>query len=243
MHWLLPGVAAAASAAFAAAVLRQWSHRRRPHQLAWGVALTMFAVASLALTVGVTAGWTPLSFKVYYLFGAVLNVPWLALGTVRLLGGRGGPGNPGEVARWTGVAGRAYVAGLAAFTALSVVLVLLARVTAADLAGRLLPEGKEFLPVAVRILAVIGNLVGTLVVVGGAVASGLAVRSRRDLRRRFEGNLLIALGVLLAAGGGVFAFLASSDKLALGLALGASVMYLGFRRASAPARPPVASGR
>jgi hypothetical protein len=243
MHWLLPGVAAAASAAFAAAVLRQWSHRRRPHQLAWGVALTMFAVASLALTVGVTAGWTPLSFKVYYLFGAVLNVPWLALGTVRLLGGRGGPGNPGEVARWTGVAGRAYVAGLAAFTALSVVLVLLARVTAADLAGRLLPEGKEFLPLAVRILAVIGNLVGTLVVVGGAVASGLAVRSRRDLRRRFEGNLLIALGVLLAAGGGVFAFLASSDKLALGLALGASVMYLGFRRASAPARPPVASGR
>jgi hypothetical protein len=243
MHWLLPGVAAAASAAFAAAVLRQWSHRRRPHQLAWGVALTMFSLASLALTVGVTAGWTPLSFKVYYLFGAVLNVPWLALGTVRLLGGRGGPGDPGEVVRWTGVAGRAYVAGLAAFTALSVVLVLLARVTAADLGGRLLPEGKEFLPVAVRILAVIGNLVGTLVVVGGAVASGLAVRSRRDLRRRFEGNLLIALGVLLAAGGGVFAFLASSDKLALGLALGASVMYLGFRRASAPARPPVASGR
>jgi hypothetical protein len=48
--------------------------------------------------------------------------------------------------------------------------------------------------------------------------------------------------VLLAAGGGVFAFLDRSDKLALGLALGAGVMYLGFRRASAPARPPVPSG-
>jgi hypothetical protein len=80
------------------------------------------------------------------------------------------------------------------------------------------------------------------VVVAGAVASGLALRSRRDLRPRFEGTLLIALGVLLAAGGGVFAFLASSDKLAAGLALGASVMYLGFRRASGPVRPPVASG-
>ncbi|HEV3505330.1 MAG TPA: hypothetical protein VG637_08625, partial [Actinomycetes bacterium] len=116
------------------------------------------------------------------------------------------------------------------------------RVTPAELAGRLLPEGKEFLPVAVRVLAVLGTTVGTLIVVGGAVASGLALRGRRDLRPRFEGNLLIALGVLLAASGGVFAFLASSDKLALGLALGASVMYLGFRRASAPARPPVASG-
>jgi hypothetical protein len=96
--------------------------------------------------------------------------------------------------------------------------------------------------VAVRVLAVVGNVVGTVIVVGGAVASGLAMRSRRDLRPRFEGNLLIALGVLLAASGGVFAFLASSDKLALGLALGASVMYLGFRRASTPVRPAVPSG-
>src|SRR5215212_3547867 len=162
-------------------------------------------------------------------FGAVLNVPWLALGTVELLA------RP--------ALRRAYVAGLAAFTVLSVVLVALARVTPADLAGRLLPEGKEFLPVAVRVLAVLGNVAGTVIVVGGAVASGLALRSRRNLRPRFEGNLLIALGVLLAASGGVFAFLASSDKLALGLALGASVMYLGFRRASVPVRPPVPSGQ
>ena len=238
MHWLLPAVAAVASAAFAAAVLRQYAARRRPHQLAWGIALSMFAVASLALTAGVAAGWSPLSFKLYYLFGAVLNVPWLALGTVELLAGRGGPGDRGVVPRWTGTLRRAYLAGLAAFTLLSVVLVAVARVTPADLAGRLLPEGKEFLPVAVRVLAVLGNVVGTVIVVGGAVASGLALRSRRDLRPRFEGNLLIALGVLLAASGGVFAFLASSDKLALGLALGASVMYLGFRRASAPVRVP-----
>src|SRR5215212_8115401 len=204
MHWLLPVVAAAASAAFAAAVLRQYAARRRPHQLAWGIALAMFSVASLALTAGVAAGWSPLSFKVYYLFGAVLNVPWLALGTVELLA------RP--------ALRRAYVAGLAAFTVLSVVLVALARVTPGDVAG-------------------------TVIVVGGAVASGLALRSRRNLRPRFEGNLLIALGVLLAASGGVFAFLASSDKLALGLALGASVMYLGFRRASVPVRPPVPYGQ
>ena len=224
MHWVLPAVATAASAAFAGAVLRQYAARRRLQQLAWGLALAMFALASLALTVGVAAGWTPLGFKAYYLFGAMLNVPWLALGTVALLAGP--------------VARRAYLAGLALFTAASTVLVAAAPVGAADLTGRL-PEGKAFLPVPVRVLAVLGNTVGTLIVVGGAVASGLALRHRRHLRARFEGNLLIALGVLLAAGGGVFAFLDRSDKLALALALGASAMYLGFRRASAPTRPAV----
>jgi membrane protein YdbS with pleckstrin-like domain len=222
MHWLLPAVAGAVSAAFATAVLRQYVARRRPHQLAWGVALAMFALASLALTTGVAAGWTPVGFKVYYLFGAMLNVPWLALGTVYLLAGPLGR--------------RAYLAGLAVFTAASTVLLALAEVGVADLTGRV-PEGKAFLPVPVRVLAVLGNTVGTVVVVGGAVASGLALRHRRELRSRFEGNLLVALGVLLAAGGGVFAFLDRSDKLAAGLALGASVMYAGFRRASAPVRP------
>jgi hypothetical protein len=240
MHWPLPAVAVVASAAFAVAVLRQYATRRRPQQLAWGVALIMFAVASLALTVGVTAGWSPLTFKLYYLFGAILNVPWLALGTVQLLASRrGGPGDHRGGPPVDRRVARAYLAGLALFTVTSVVLVALAGVQQGDLAGRRLPEGREFLPVPVRVLAVAGNTVGTLVVVGGALASGLAMRHRRDLRPRFEGTLLIALGVLLAAGGGVVAGLGSSDQLALGLALGASIMYLGFRRASAPARPEV----
>src|SRR5919197_6781011 len=118
MHWLLPAVAAVASAAFAVAVLRQYAARRRPYQLAWGIALSMFAAASLALTVGVVAGWSPLSFKLYYLFGAILNVAWLALGTVELLAGP--------------VTRRVYLAALGVFTALAVVLVAAARVSPAD---------------------------------------------------------------------------------------------------------------
>jgi hypothetical protein len=232
VHWLIPAVAVVAAAAFAVAVLLQYAQRRRPYQAAWGVALSMFALASLALTLGVATGWTPVDFKVYYLFGAMLNVPWLALGTVLLLAkGRKGRG------------ARAYLACLVAFSVASVVLLALAPVTDADLAGHLVPEGRQFLPVAVRVLAVVGNVVGTLVVIGGAVSSGLAMRHRRELRPRFEGNLLIALGVAIAAGGGVFAFLDQSGKLGAGLALGACVMYAGFWRASVPVRAQVpASG-
>jgi hypothetical protein len=223
VHWVIPAVAVLAAAAFAVAVLLQYTQRRKPYQLAWGVALSMFALASLALTLGVATGWAPVDFKVYYLFGAMLNVPWLALGTVLLL-----VRTPGRV--------RAYLGCLIAFSLASVVLLALAPVTDADLAGQLVPEGSRFLPVAVRVLAVVGNVVGTLVVVGGAVSSGLAMRHRRELRPRFEGNLLIALGVAIAAGGGVFAFLDQSGKLGAGLALGACVMYAGFWRASSPLR-------
>jgi hypothetical protein len=228
VHWIIPAIAVAAAAAFAAAVLLQFSQRRKPYQLAWGIALSMFAVASLALTLGVAAGWSPASFKVYYLFGAILNVPWLALGTVLLLGRR--------------ATARVYLGCLLAFSAASVALVALAPVASADLAGALVPEGRRFLPLAVRMLAVAGNGIGTLVVIGGAVVSGLALRHRRELRPRFEGTLLIALGVAFAAGGGVFAFLDQSGKLGAGLAVGACVMYLGFWRASAPVRSPVAAG-
>jgi hypothetical protein len=227
VHWIIPAIAVAAAAAFATAVLLQYAGRRKPYQLAWGIALSMFAVASLALTLGVAVGWSPATFKLYYLFGAILNVPWLALGTALLLGRRG--------------TARAYLGCLLAFSVAGLVLVLLAPVTSGELAGALVPEGRRFLPLAVRILAVAGNVVGTLVVIGGAVVSGLALRHRRELRPRFEGNLLIALGVAFAAGGGVFAFLDQSGKLGAGLAVGACVMYLGFWRASTPVRSPVAS--
>lgn len=49
---------------------------------AWSVSLAMFSIASAALLAGVVVGFTPAVFRVFYLFGAVLNVPWLALGSV-----------------------------------------------------------------------------------------------------------------------------------------------------------------
>jgi hypothetical protein len=223
---LLGVVATVAAACFAVAVLAQYRSRRRPYQLAWGVSLAMFALASLALTVGTAGRWTPLVFGVYYLFGAVLTVPWLALGTVWLLAKR---------ARVR----TAYLVGLCAFTLLAVWLLLAAPVTAADLTA-VVPEGRDFLPVAVRVMAVLGNVVGTVIVVGGAVVSGFALRHRRHLRERFDGTLLIAAGVLLAAAGGAFAFAGRSGGLALALALGATVMFLGFRRASLPVPAPEA---
>lgn len=77
-------VATVASATFCRRLYLRWraGGRSNPALLAWTVSLAMFSVASLALLIGVVAGWSSAVFHVFYLFGAVLNVPWLALGSV-----------------------------------------------------------------------------------------------------------------------------------------------------------------
>ena len=85
--WVLPLVASFISLGFAGLLGRQWLSQRRSFHAAWIVALLMYAAASVALTLGVLDGWSAAEFRVYWAFGAILNVPWLALGTVYLLGG------------------------------------------------------------------------------------------------------------------------------------------------------------
>ena len=81
-------VATAVATLFAEATFKRWRHGRRALiEGAWTVALALFAFASAALATGASTGWDRGVFRVFYLLGAVLNVPWLALGTVYLLGG------------------------------------------------------------------------------------------------------------------------------------------------------------
>src|SRR5947207_6542158 len=74
--------------AFALSTFERWLSRHRRHELAWSAALLMFALASAALAAGAAAGWNELTFRVFYFFGAIANVPVLALGSIYLLGGK-----------------------------------------------------------------------------------------------------------------------------------------------------------
>lgn len=77
-------VATFASATFCWRLAGRWDAggRSNPALLAWTISLGLFSVASFALLVGVVAGWSSPVFHAFYLFGAVLNVPWLALGSI-----------------------------------------------------------------------------------------------------------------------------------------------------------------
>jgi len=64
--WVFPLVAAAVAAAFSALVAKRYLAHRRPFQLAWVLALAMYSAASLAVVLGMTGGWTPREFQVYW---------------------------------------------------------------------------------------------------------------------------------------------------------------------------------
>lgn len=76
-------VATTVSAVFSHRLAARWRRgRTRPSMLAWSIALAMFSIASAALLVGAATSFNEPLFRLFYLFGAVLNVPWLALGSV-----------------------------------------------------------------------------------------------------------------------------------------------------------------
>ena len=81
-------LATAVATLFAQATLVRYTRDHRPQDLAWTISLAMFALASAALATGVSTGWDNGTFRIFFLLGAVLTVPWLALGTVYLLAGQ-----------------------------------------------------------------------------------------------------------------------------------------------------------
>ncbi|HET7488794.1 MAG TPA: hypothetical protein VFJ85_12770 [Acidimicrobiales bacterium] len=222
LHTSLAVASALVALAFALSTFERWLARRRPHELAWSVALAMFSLASFALAAGAALGWGPVAFRLFYLFGAILNVPVLALGTVYLLGSRR------RADRWA-----AGVALLGAFAAGVVAVAPFTR----PLPRTELARGSEVFGPLPRIFAASASGIGALVVVGGAVWSAWRVRRRRVV----VANGLIALGTLITGASGLLnSVLDEMTGFAVALVVGISVIFAGFLVATTAPRPPAA---
>lgn len=209
---------AVVAGAFATQLARQYAQRRRPHALAWTLALGLYAVGMVALAAGFDLGWSAGWFGLYWLAGALLNVPLLAVGQLHLL-------DPERAALWW------TLGGLATVWAVAAVLMTPAEsggLAAADATGGI-PLGADVYDegLAWTVLRPL-TMGGALVVLVGSVWSGVA--SRR------AGVLLIALGVALSASSSSFVRAGQDEFVAVVLTLGVAIMYGGFRAASRPAR-------
>jgi hypothetical protein len=217
-------LATAIATVFWEAMLVRYTQRRRPHEGAWTVALAMFVVAAAALAVGASTGWDGRTFRVFYLFGAILNVPWLALGTLYLLA-------PARVAR-TARSALLVFSGFAAGAVFSVRI----RGTVPRTG---IPSGHDHLPALPRVLAGVGSGLGATIVLVGALWSAgrlLARRAERsDAARLAAANGTIALGTIVLSAGGLAQGIVGEDEgFVLSLVLGITVIWLGFRLAVRP---------
>lgn len=182
------------------ALAARWRAQHRPELAAWSAALVSYAIAAGAMSWGAAAGWSEPAFRVYYLFGGLLTAALLGLGSALLYGWR-----------WTLYPGLLYV-GLA-------IGVAIAAPIDGDISGTSIPEAQEhlgFLPA--RLVAFVGNLMGTIAVIGVAIAT---------ISRRPLGNVLIITGVAVAAAGTTLAGLGAVES-AVFVAIAALLLYGGF---------------
>ncbi len=232
-HPLETSVAVAAAivgVAFGLSTFERWLRGHRPHELAWSAALAMFALAAGALALGAQAGWSGPVFRVFYLFGAIADVPVLALGTVYLLSGRR--------------RGHVTAVGVALFCAFAAGVVVMAPFRAPLPANELVQGSRVFGPLP-RVLAALGSALGATAIFAGALWSVWRVRRSGAPRRLLWSNGLIALGTLvLGASGTLNSVFGAMTAFAVTLLVGISVIFAGFLVAAGTGRvrPGAATG-
>lgn len=200
------------------AMMDRYLARRKTHELFWAIALGMFAIAAFALTLGAGAGWNPGLFRVFFYFGAIANVPILALGSLTLAKGN---------ILWI----NRVVAAACLFAA--------GVVAASPLTGQLndneLPKGSEVFGVLPRVLAALCSGLGATAVIVLAIAG--ALRASKPTRR--AGNLMIGLGTLVAGASGLLnSALGEMEAFAVTLCIGISLIFVGFMLATSEEAKP-----
>lgn len=210
-------IAAVVSAAFALVVFGRFRRTHRPAFAAWTAGLAIFAAAAATQAIGEHAGFSPALFRAFYLLGGVLGVIWLSMGTLYLL-------TPRRVAD-------SLVLVLGALTILLAVDAAVVPVDAAKLStsagvlGTALVGGSPL-----QAGAVILNILGTLILVGGSGWSAYTLIRDRAGFDRVACNVLLTAGALVIAAGFSAAKIAGTGLDTLGVyeACGIAVMFLGF---------------
>jgi len=227
-------IAALLAVTFAAVVGRRWARSRRPAFAAWAAGLLIFAVAAAAQAIGLRDGFSPPVFRVFYLFGGVLGVIYLAQGTVYLMA-------PRRIAHASALV-------LAAVTVVVSADAVVIPVDSAKLgtAAGILGEAITGHGNPLYIGAVVCNILGTLMLVGGSGWSAFRLWHDHAGLDRVVCNVLLTSGALVIA----FGFSAAKtvgggrdavDSLGIYEAVGIAIMFAGFlslgriRRGGAPA--------
>jgi MFS family permease len=237
----LAALASLVALTFALVTADRWHRRRLAHHGAWAMAMALFFVGSFSLWWATATGWSSGVFRVFFTAGAVLNVAWLALGSVALLAGD-------RVARPL----RTVLALLSAFA----IGVMTVAPTTAPFVAETFPRARDHFGMLPRMLAAVGSGVPALVIIIGALWSVARLMSGRSpaiggarraglvsARRLVVSNVLVALGTLvLSASGSLAGRLGEERAFTVTLSIGVVVLFIGFLVPSARGNSHGATG-
>jgi hypothetical protein len=211
----VPLITCIASFIFAVVVLDQYFARRKAYQLLWAIGLFMYCISTFTEFWWNVQGHNVIMYRLWYLIGAVLVAAYMGQGTLYLLIRRR---NAHIIMAVLGVA--TIYAAIRVFT-VNIDISNLSKLT-----------GVGVLPIDVRaVITPIFNTFGTLALVGGAIYSAIVFWRKHILGHRVVANVLIALGALLPAAGGIHLSIKGDINLFFIFELaGVIIMFFGFLR-------------
>jgi hypothetical protein len=201
---------------FAIMVLDQFFARRKAYQLLWAIGLFMYAISAFTEFYWNIIGHNEVVYRLWYLIGAILVAAYLGQGTLYLLMKR----KPANI-----------IMGILAAASLYCVIRLFT--VQIDISNLTTLTGVGILPTDVRAIATpIFNTFGTFALAGGALFSAYIFWRKRILPHRVIGNILIAVGAILPAVGGIHISTSSGDINLFFVMelLGVIIMCVGFLR-------------
>ncbi len=224
LNALISGATVVVSAIFAALVLKQYVERRKMHQLMWGIALVLWTIGVGAEFFATLSEWSLLTYRAYYVAGALLIPAWLGLGTLYLVTSR----------RLANIA----LAIVAFLSGIGIVLIAVWPIDAAQL--RITPE--HFVPLRiypffpVQLLLIVLNIFGTLAFVGGALWSAYHFMQARQQGERLLATVLIAVGGGIAAGAHSLGVLSGIELFRVSEFVAVLFIFAGFILSNTPAK-------
>ncbi len=185
-----------------------------PHLLWWGIGMATYGLGTFTEAVTSFFGWQPMVFRLWYVAGAFLGGYPLAQGSIYLLMKR----RFANASAWI----------VCSLIAIASVFVLLTPLDV-GLAETHRLSGRVIEWTWIRGISPFFNLYAVAFLVGGAILSAVRFRTSPNLRHRYVGNILIAVGAILPGIGGAMTRAGYVEVLYVTELAGLLLIYAGYR--------------
>lgn len=185
------------------------------HLLWWGIGMATYGLGTFTEAWTSIAGWNPVIFRIWYSAGAFMGGYPLAQGSIYLLMNR----KFADRSAWLVSSLIVVATGLVFLTPLD---------SSAAEVHRLSGDVIEWS--WLRYISPFINLYAVTFLVGGAIVSALRFRRAPELRQRYLGNVLIAIGAILPGIGGAMTRAGYVEALYITELVGLLLIYWGYRK-------------